>query len=146
MVLVVTIILHVLLISMVLVVTIMLHTNLYVNLNGVLWVHDCRVELQQSSQHLRRQIKYLPTKFLGAVMFGAFIVAVFFVKVILPKVMVLMHDQFLKFAHEIKDVANEVDEEKMKQMAVELTTVVMNAINTFFGAQVRAAIVESLKF
>jgi len=60
--------------------------------------------------------------------------------------MVLMHDQFLKFAHEIKDVANEVDEEKMKQMAVELTIVVMNAINTFFGAQVRAAIVESLKF
>ena len=60
--------------------------------------------------------------------------------------MVLMHDQFLKFAHEIKDVANEVDEEKMKQMAVELTTVVMIAINTFFGAQVRAAIVESLKF
>jgi hypothetical protein len=46
--------------------------------------------------------------------------------------MVLMHDQFLKVAHEIKGVVDEVDEEKMKRMVFEFTTVVMNAVNAFF--------------
>lgn len=67
-------------------------------------------------------------------MFGALIVAMFVFKVILPKVMVLMYDQFLKTGHKIKGVVNKVDEEKMKRMVVEFTTIVMNAINAFFSA------------
>jgi len=79
-------------------------------------------------------------------MLSALIVLVFVFKVIILKVMMLMYDQFWNIAHKIKSVTNEVDEEKMKRIVVEFTIVVMNAINTFFGAQVKTAIIESLKF
>lgn len=97
-------------------------------------------------EKLKKQIRLLPLWFFGWLLLGIGVACYLVVEVVAPRVADVASEEFIKLAKELKDVANEVDEDKIKKMAKELTEVITNTIVDCVGGRVKSSILESLKF
>lgn len=102
--------------------------------------------MDMKDSKLKRQIRLLPLWFLGALLLAIGIAFLLVTEVVAPRVAEVATAEFIKLATQLKDMTNEVDEEKIKRMVKELTVVVTNTVIDCVGGRVRGTIVESLKF
>lgn len=67
-------------------------------------------------------------------------------EVVMPRVAEVVYEEFLKAAAQVIIMAKDIDEEKLKRMAQELTAVIMNTVLSSIGGKMKESVVEWMKF
>jgi hypothetical protein len=102
--------------------------------------------MELESEKLKNQVRLLPLYFFGWLLVGIILGCYLVMEVVAPHVAEVASKKFIKLAEELKNMANDVDEDKVKKMAKELTEVITNTMIDCVGGQVKNSILESLKF